>query len=665
MSESLPSQTTVQKLITPHDQFIRAVFNKQRRYFIDIYQRDYKWTEKQVKTLLNDLEVRFEMGKRSRMEAKEIQQDVLEHFDPYFLNTYLTHTSTVATSIVDGQQRLTTLLVMLIKLYQILQKVEASPASQGKTFKPGALKPLIFEENDFGSATHFKIYNPNREAQLRALVEGIDLTPMDETQKRLKENFATVSDYFDNFFRAETDPSGFDLVKLTYYITYLLDRVSIVEISIERQDNVAMIFEVVNDRGLGLKTYEILKGKLIGNLPQKDKEDANQIWVALQDLYYRSELKNATEASIDLDDFFRIYFRAKFAKSENDYVAFEKDYHYEIYRRKELLAHFGGFRDHLVLFNRIKNEIQYFARLYQELKTDYSEQREHLLYNKLLEQNQQYLLIMSAVCLDDPQREAKIRTISAKFDQLHVVLRVLGAYDSNSFQRLIYGLNESLRNKDEAECRQVFDDLIINTLKDQERLEKGFAGSVPDIFTYERFKSAHNNAANFSKYLLMRIDRWLSQLLDKPSYCKAPLAEVEERFNKTNRKRYGMHLEHIYAFNDSNRALFIDPNTGLFDEAVFQQIRNQLGMVLLLKDLQNLSSNNDIYRDKLDDYAKSDIIWNQLLAGHLPSVDVKVLPEPFQNAAIAADVTGAFPKDKVEQRQRLFFEAFKTIWAQV
>jgi hypothetical protein len=126
-----------------------------------------------------------------------------------------------------------------------------------------------------------------------------------------------------------------------------------------------------------------------------------------------------------------------------------------------------------------------------------------------------------------------------------------------------------------------------------------------------------------------------------------------------------MHLEHIFAYNDANRALFTDPATGLFDAAVFEQIRNLLGMVLLLKYLQNLSSSNDIYSDKLDDYAKSDIIWNQLLAGHLPSVDTKILPPPFQNAAIAADVSGAFPRDKVDQRQSLFFEAFKTVWAQV
>ena len=142
-----------------------------------------------------------------------------------------------------------------------------------------------------------------------------------------------------------------------------------------------MIFEVVNDRGLGLKPYEILKGKFIGNLPAKEKEEANQIWVGLQDLYYRTELKNTTEATIDLDDFFRIYFRAKFAKGADDYKAFESAYHYEIYRRPELRAHFGEFKDHLVIFNRIKNEVQYFSKLYQELRTDYSDKRPHLFYN--------------------------------------------------------------------------------------------------------------------------------------------------------------------------------------------------------------------------------------------------------------------------------------------
>lgn len=659
------SHNTVQKLITPHDQFIRSVFNTNRSYYIDIYQREYKWSDQQVKTLLNDLEVRFELGQRTKSFPKEIQQDVLENFEPYFLNTYLTHTSPTVTGIVDGQQRMTTILLILIKLYQILQQIDSKSDFQGLTFKPGALRPLIFEEDDFGGATRFKIYNANRESQLRSLIEGTDLTPVDETQKRIKSNFNLISVYLDQYFHSDTEPSGFDLSKLTYYIAYLLDRVSIVEIRIERQDNVAMIFEVVNDRGLGLKPYEILKGKFIGNLPSKEKEEANQIWVNLQDLYYRTELRNTTESSITLDDFFKIYFRSKFAKTENDYVAFERDYHYEIYRRQELKRFFKDFRDQSKMFSIIKNEIQYFGNLYQELRSDYNPDHPYLLYNKLLDQNQQYLLIMSAISLNDPQREEKINTISAKFDQLHVILRLLGAYDSNAFQRIVYSLNDSLRNKTVTECREIFDRAIIKALQDEERLDNNFSGSVEEIFTFERFKNMRNNGANFSKYVLMRIDRWLSNLLDIPSYCSSSLEELEERFNRSSRKRYGMHLEHIYAHNEANQRAFQDPATGAFDAALFDQVRNYMGMVVLLKDLQNISSGNDIYEDKMVDYSKSSIIWNELLVGHMAGVDMKKLPLPFQDAVIRADASGLFPRDKVEQRQRLFFEAVKVLWAEV
>ena len=127
-----------------------------------------------------------------------------------------------------------------------------------------------------------------------------------------------------------------------------------------------------------------------------------------------------------------------------------------------------------------------------------------------------------------------------------------------------------------------------------------------------------------------------------------------------------MHLEHIYAYNDPNRTLFPDPVTGVFDVAGFEQVRNKLGMVLLLKDLQNISSNNDVYTDKVTDYTMSDIIWNQVLAGHLPGVDFKVLPAPFQNGEVKPDpTTGVFPVNMVEERQKLMFEAIKTIWANV
>jgi uncharacterized protein with ParB-like and HNH nuclease domain len=656
----MPEPQSVRSLITPQDQTLRSVFNAQRSYFIDIYQREYKWKDENVRTLLNDIEVRFSQYERPKSDPKEIQEDVLERFEPYFLNTYLTSTTAATTSIVDGQQRLTTLLLMLIKLYRLLKKVEENPDNRGKTFSGKVVEQLIFETNDFGAAERFKIFNENREAAFRSLVEGQEVETADQTRTRIAENYKKVIDpYFETFLKGE-QPGEYDLVKLTYYLTYLLDRVSIVEIRIERQENVAMIFEVVNDRGMGLRPYEILKGKLIGSLSGEKKEKANAIWTDLQERYFKAMLKNATDKSLDLDLFFQTYFRAKFADSESEYEKFEGDYHYEMYRNDRVKEFFGNYQNKDLLFSRITAEIKYFAELYLELRTSY--EHEPLIFNKLLDQNQQYLLIMSAVKLNDAERSPKIKGIAAKFDQFHTVLRLLDAYDSNKFQRLIYPLNKDVREKSLSEIKPLFDAALITSLVAEDIIQEGQYTSAAEVFEFERFKGIRNQGTNFSKYILMRIDRYLANLLDKPSFAAEGLDELEDRFNKNNLRRYGMHLEHIYTQHDANRALFTI--NGHFDESAFQQKRNLLGMVLLLKDKQNLSSNNEIYADKQKTYAQSNLIWNELLVGHLPSVDRQRLPAELQVEPIQPD-NNVFPLAAVDARQKVTFEAIKSIWGQV
>jgi uncharacterized protein with ParB-like and HNH nuclease domain len=244
-------EKTIRTVITPNDQFLRQVFSVSKAYYIDIYQREYKWTRENVETLLKDIEVHFEQHARTKTDPRDIQAEVQGHYEPYFLNTYLTHSTATNISIVDGQQRLTTFLLILIKLCQILKLVESDKTYSDRTFSSQTLEKLIFESDDFGDATRFKIFNENREGTFRKLVESKSIEPKDETQKRIKENMDAISEYYDQFLASEKDNKRYDLKKLTYYISYLLDRISIVEIKIEKQQNVAMIFEVVNDRGLG------------------------------------------------------------------------------------------------------------------------------------------------------------------------------------------------------------------------------------------------------------------------------------------------------------------------------------------------------------------------------------------------------------------------------
>ena len=537
---------------------------------------------------------------------------------------------------------------------------EGDPYFGQTTFSSGIIKNLIYESDDFGAPTRFKIFNENRQQTFRQIVDGEQITPKDETQQRIRDNFWAISEYFEDFLCMEGCSERYDIAKITYYITYILDCISIVEIKIEKQQNVATIFEVVNDRGLGLKPYEILKGKLIGNMPPSKKEKANRIWTTLQDEYFNAEIKHSTESRLDLDYFFRTFFRAKFAESENDYDRFEGAYHYEIYRNEKIRRYFKDFTDTELLYKRIVEDIKYFADLYLHLRTSY--EYEYLIYNKFLDQNQQYLLILSCIDAEDEDRvrKEKITGIARKFDQLHSIMRLLNVYDSNDFQTIIYPINRAIRDGSLEDAEAVFDKVLITKLEEKEVLREGEIKTVSNLFRYERFEGAQNSWKNFSKYVLMRIDRYLSRLLDKPSYAGSGLKELEEYFNKSNQRRHGMHLEHIYAYNDPNIKLFTDNN--VFDEQQFKSVRDRLGMVLLLKDRQNLSSGNEIYTNKVKTYKTSNFIWNELLVGHLPKVDVERLPEELQSEPVAPDGTGAFPKDKVDERQRLLFSVIKQIW---
>lgn len=649
----------IKSVITPNDKTLRAIFKNPKSYYIDIYQREYKWRKDNIETLLNDVEVRFNLTKRTKINAKEIQAEVQTEFESYFLNTFLTHTTTEATSIVDGQQRLTTFLIVIIKLYKLTKEVFENPIYSNKSFSPTILQDLIFESDDFGVAEKFKIYNPNRQSAFNNILKDEKFDINDETQQRIVENYQLIAKYLDVFLKQESDANLIDPVKLTYYTTYILDKLSIVEIKIEKQKNVAMIFEVVNDRGLGLKPYEILKGKLIGNLEGQQKEHANNVWVDLQDKYYKAVVTNSNESEVDLDAFFRTFLRAKFANSESEYEKFSDKYHYEIYRNKAIQKYFGNFEDKNILYQRVVEDIKYFAELYLRIRTTYD--YEHLIFNKLLDQNQQNLLIMSSVIYNDPNLDEKLTKIPRKFDQFHTTLRLLDFYESSSFQLFIYRLNASIRNEDINIGVSLFDRELISYLEGETFIDEGLYKSINELYKYEIFQGIRNRWTNFTKYILMRVDRYLSIQLDKPSYADSNLRDLEDRFNKNNRKRYGMHLEHIYANNEKNKKLFTD-DSGVFDENKFNTTRNLYGSLLLLKDSQNISSGNDTYKKKIQTYSQSNLIWNELLVGHIDGIDLRNLPRELKLDKIEPTITGVYPIEAVEIRQKEIFKMIKLIW---
>ena len=82
-----------------------------QKYRIDYYQRDYKWEAKQIEELIDDLTGRFDRDFNSDHERGEV-----ERYGQYFLGSIIISEKDSKRYIIDGQQRLTSLTLLLIYL---------------------------------------------------------------------------------------------------------------------------------------------------------------------------------------------------------------------------------------------------------------------------------------------------------------------------------------------------------------------------------------------------------------------------------------------------------------------------------------------------------------------------------------------------------------------
>src|SRR4029079_6757683 len=85
-----------------------------RKYSIDYYQREYKWQQKQVAELLDDLAAKF-------LESHEDgnERNAVAEYGHYFLGSIIVSDKDGQKFIIDGQQRLTTLTLLLIFLHNL------------------------------------------------------------------------------------------------------------------------------------------------------------------------------------------------------------------------------------------------------------------------------------------------------------------------------------------------------------------------------------------------------------------------------------------------------------------------------------------------------------------------------------------------------------------
>ncbi len=609
--------------ISPDKQNINSIFSG-TTYFIDFYQRDYKWSEEPVRRLIDDIFYGFEESYKTNNALDAKIENVTAKYPWYYLSTFVTNTIAGRVYVVDGQQRLTTLTLILIKLHHM-----------GNALGSGLVDWI--RSKIAGQAGFEKQFWMNHELHLEALnalYDEKDKIPTDSgiTAENMHQNYDSI----DSILEQKLDSKH----KYETFVFYFLHRLVLINLSVEQTD-VPMVFEVINDRGVKLRPYEILKGKLLGQIDkiELDEGNYNALWEECVSRVNRFK-------SEEIDTFFVYLLKAKYAETRATGQRFDNDYHREIFKsdvnEKLKLDH-----NPVAVKAFLNGAFRYYSKLYAKI-WEYTHDRqvgyEHLYFNRLNEMDSQFMLILSACEVDDPEEDEKIRLVAQNVDRLFSFLRLQRAYDSNDFNDAVFEISYEIRERGKEEINSAFYQTLRNILKERRSVD------VSEVFEYAQFKNTSLNdiPARFTRYFFARIDEFIA---DKTNTAiKHPINDLVLKTGAVN----GFHIEHILSHNDESLNIYGG------DEELFEVDRNRLGAVLLLKGKDNISSGNEKYKSKLMSYANT-LHWNETLRA-----DSYKAKKDFKNLINDYDLQfqhlESFGAEQVESRQKLLFNIAKIIW---
>ncbi len=239
--------------IDSYEWYLKNTLKEEFYYQIPIYQRPYQWTEKNCEKLLDDLFFNYEDDRESDYFCGSL---VLVKSDP--------HSKTETYDIVDGQQRLSTFILLakvLATLYSERLTEESKDYLQESLItKYGKKDRLNFNAIGFNSKKDFQY----------ALTSFNDAHVSNN-----KNNYLKNAICLKNYLRKK------EIEDINDFIEWLYFRVVFITITCPDADKALRIFNVLNARGLALNATDIFKGELLKHTKEHEREEFVSRWNAL------------------------------------------------------------------------------------------------------------------------------------------------------------------------------------------------------------------------------------------------------------------------------------------------------------------------------------------------------------------------------------------------
>ncbi len=249
-----------QEAFKPKSLTIKELFtNADSKYKIPQYQRPYKWEDEQIERLWDDIYESYENGEENYFLGSIITAKPRDNENSSYLD------------VVDGQQRLTTLTILLCVIRDMFPNLNKTSEDEN------AIRPEVinFSIADFGSLQRLKLYThaQHRSDFENEVQKGNTLTltkpykyliRTDEEPKYKFINTACI-------FREKLEKLGNEGVEKL--VNYLFNKVQIIRIDCSNREFAIKLFQVLNDRGMDLTAADLLKSFLLQKLYDTNSED--------------------------------------------------------------------------------------------------------------------------------------------------------------------------------------------------------------------------------------------------------------------------------------------------------------------------------------------------------------------------------------------------------
>jgi hypothetical protein len=277
------------------------IFGTDRRHVVPIFQRPYVWERERnwaplwadVRAAAEEVEAELDGGTIPIDKAPRthfLGAIVLERLPP-------APGRIVAVNVIDGQQRLTTLQVLLAACW-------ASAKSNSAENAEGRLKLFLDNAQQLVHPQHpyerYKVWPslPDRNAFKEIFAATLPAFSRDE--HRLIEARRYFDGELQNWFNEARDP----IARADALVIALRERLGLVEIQLEEHDDAQIIFETLNDRGTRLQASDLVKNTLF-RVAEQQGEDLNALhekhWQPLEARRWREEVTTGRIKRVRID----------------------------------------------------------------------------------------------------------------------------------------------------------------------------------------------------------------------------------------------------------------------------------------------------------------------------------------------------------------------------